>query len=397
LTGGFDLASEWMGWENVFQVEIDEFCQKVLAKNFPNVKRYGDIKEFRGEAGSVDVLSGGFPCQPFSHAGKRQGEADDRYLWPPLFRLVQDVKPEFCCFENVAGLISMDDGRTLDGILLDLEGEGYVTEQFIIPACGVGAWHRRDRIWIIAYRYNSDSSRTNPNSTGSHRPEEQLKGEAELRHEQEREPEGLGKDVSNTDSKRSQRRSGNGVEPREQQTTSWTGDSSYRGHWQWESEPNVGRVVARVPFTLDETLNDYGYGNADNKKAFAEIDKFRKSVMQDMWHEGRKTESSPHRTERRQDNDSMRSMSHGYSHERWKLGRRIKENEVLRNMWDGICSKPLKETQDLQQEMLERIREIERNEKVASSRVDRLKGLGNAIVPQVAYELFKAIDGISRT
>jgi len=154
--GGFDLAAEWMGWQNVFQVEWDSYCQKVLAKNFPNVKRYGDIKEFKGEAGSVDVLTGGFPCQPFSTAGKRKGESDDRYLWPEYLRVIREIKPSYVVGENVAGLVSMEDGKTLEGIFTDLEGEEYQVESFIIPACGVGAEHRRERIWIIAY---SDSFR----------------------------------------------------------------------------------------------------------------------------------------------------------------------------------------------------------------------------------------------
>ena len=149
--GGFDLAAQWMGWENVFQVEWDEYCQKVLAKNFPNVKRYGDIKEFKGERHSVDILTGGFPCQPFSHAGKRKGESDDRYLWPEYLRIIREIQPSYVVGENVAGLVSMEDGKTLDGILSDLEGEGYETEQFIIPASAVQASHDRSRIWIVAY------------------------------------------------------------------------------------------------------------------------------------------------------------------------------------------------------------------------------------------------------
>ncbi len=156
--GGFDLAAEWMGWENIFQVEIDKFCTKVLEKNFPNVKRYGDIKEFDGTKyrGTVDIISGGFPCQPFSHAGKRKGQADDRYLWPEMLRVISEVKPSFIVGENVAGLVSMENGKALDKILSDLEDKGYKTEQYIIPACAVGGWHRRDRIWIIAYNDLSD-------------------------------------------------------------------------------------------------------------------------------------------------------------------------------------------------------------------------------------------------
>lgn len=153
--GGFDLAARWMGWENVFQVEWDDYCQKVLTKNFPNVKRYRDIKDFIGEPGSVDVISGGFPCQPFSAAGKRKGTTDDRYLWPEMFRVIQTIKPAYIVGENVAGLVSMENGKTLDRILSDLENEGYAVESFIIPAAGIGAHHRRERLWIIA---NTSSS-----------------------------------------------------------------------------------------------------------------------------------------------------------------------------------------------------------------------------------------------
>jgi DNA (cytosine-5)-methyltransferase 1 len=196
--GGFDLASQWMGWENVFQVEWNNWCQKVLTKNFPDALRFGDIVEFNnmlengeiitdtkcgglyttesitrsverpnGESittdkrrtqevqtinlGRIDIITGGFPCQPFSHAGKRKGISDERYLWSEMLRTIRILKPSFVVGENVAGLVSMDDGKTLDSILSDLENEGYYVESFIIPACAVGAWHRRDRIWIVAY------------------------------------------------------------------------------------------------------------------------------------------------------------------------------------------------------------------------------------------------------
>ena len=156
--GGFDLAAEWMGWENVFQVEWDEYCQKVLAKNFPNTKRYGNIKDFDGTKyrGLIDIISGGFPCQPFSVAGKRKGNTDDRFLWPEMLRIIEEIKPYFIVGENVGGLVSMENGKILDRILADLENKGYKTEQYIIPACAVGAWHRRDRIWIIAHPINGE-------------------------------------------------------------------------------------------------------------------------------------------------------------------------------------------------------------------------------------------------
>jgi DNA (cytosine-5)-methyltransferase 1 len=147
--GGFDLASEWMGWDNVFQVEWDSYCQKVLAKNFPNVKRYGDIKEFDGTKyrGLIDIISGGFPCQPFSVAGKQKGESDDRHLWPEMLRVIRDIQPAWVVGENVPGIIAME----LENICIALESENYQVQPFIIPSASIGAWDKRDRIWIIAH------------------------------------------------------------------------------------------------------------------------------------------------------------------------------------------------------------------------------------------------------
>lgn len=151
--GGFDLSAQWMGWTNVFQCEKDEWCRKVLGKNFPDVKRYSDIKEFNAKEyeGQIDVISGGFPCQPFSVAGKQLSKEDDRYLWPEMLRIIREIKPSFVVCENVPGIIKL----ALDTVLSDLENEGYTTETFIIPACAKNAWHRRDRIWIIAYAHGN--------------------------------------------------------------------------------------------------------------------------------------------------------------------------------------------------------------------------------------------------
>ena len=146
--GGFSLAARWMGWETVAWVEIDQECQKVLLKNFPETKGYGDIKEFDGTKynGQVDIITGGFPCQPFSTAGKRNGTNDNRSLWGEMFRVVKEIRPRFVVAENVYGIVSME----LDNILADLEGEGYEAETFVLPACAVDAKHQRKRVWIIA-------------------------------------------------------------------------------------------------------------------------------------------------------------------------------------------------------------------------------------------------------
>lgn len=150
--GGFSLAAHWMGWQTTAFVEWDKFNQKVLKKNFPNTPIYGDIREFDGTKyrGTVDLICGGFPCQPFSAAGKREGQADDRYLWPEMLRVIREVRPAWVVGENVAGLLSMDGGDVLGEILASLENEGYNVQTFLIPAIATGAPHRRARLWIIA-------------------------------------------------------------------------------------------------------------------------------------------------------------------------------------------------------------------------------------------------------
>lgn len=151
--GGFDLAAEWMGWHNVFHSEVDTFCNKILKHHFPNSISYGNIKEtdFTPHKGVVDILTGGFPCQPFSSAGLRNGTDDSRYLWPEMFRAIREIRPRWVVAENVRGLLGWNEGLVLDTVCTDLENEGYEVWPFLLPACGVNAPHQRYRIWIIAH------------------------------------------------------------------------------------------------------------------------------------------------------------------------------------------------------------------------------------------------------
>ncbi|MDK2920132.1 MAG: (cytosine-5)-methyltransferase 1 [Candidatus Petromonas sp.] len=146
--GAMDYGLQLAGMEIAWQVEIDEFCRKVLQKYWPEVPKYGDIREVKpDELEPVDLICGGFPCQPFSTAGKRRGTADDRYFWPEMFRVIKALRPRWVLGENVAGIVNL----ALDTVLSDLESEGYETATFIIPACAVNAPHRRDRVWVVAY------------------------------------------------------------------------------------------------------------------------------------------------------------------------------------------------------------------------------------------------------
>lgn len=199
--GGAEIAAAWLGWENLFHCDINEFGRKVLRYWFPKSKEYNDIRttNFTEWRGRVDVLTAGFPCQPFSMAGKRRGADDDRYLWPETLRAINEIRPAWFVGENVFGIASMvlpgkevDMGRTedlfeetnlyrkeqryvLDRICQDIEDAGYTVQPVVIPACAVGAPHRRDRVWFVARRTAADSD--GDGLLGGHGEDEVITGE----------------------------------------------------------------------------------------------------------------------------------------------------------------------------------------------------------------------------
>ena len=158
--GGFDLAAEWMGWNNLFHCEWNPFGQKVLKHHFPNSISYNDITktDFTIHSGSVDILTGGFPCQPYSTAGKRLGKQDERHLFPEMLRCIKEVKPRWVVGENVRGLVSWNEGLVFHEVYDDLEREGYEVQSFLIPAASVGAPHQRYRVWFVAYAHDKGGS-----------------------------------------------------------------------------------------------------------------------------------------------------------------------------------------------------------------------------------------------
>jgi DNA (cytosine-5)-methyltransferase 1 len=155
--GGFDLAAEWMSWENKFHCEWNEFGQKVLHYYWPNAELFTDItkSDFTKYANKIDVLTGGFPCQPYSQAGKRLGKEDDRHLWPEMLRAIREIKPSWVVGENVYGLVNWNGGLVFHEVQADLEAEGYEVWPFLLPAVSVNAPHRRDRIWFVAHSKNN--------------------------------------------------------------------------------------------------------------------------------------------------------------------------------------------------------------------------------------------------
>ena len=257
--GGFSLSGREVGWETLLFCEIEKFPQLVLKKNFPGILIHSDIKtltkgiiekEFINRYGYYEpkelILTGGVPCQPASTAGKRRGRTDDRWLWDEATRLVREVKPAFALFENVTGLISLENGKALEKIFADLENEGYTVESFIIPACGVGAWHRRDRIWIIAYcnKGRLHTQRTEFRETDKRREANTISR--------------CSKDVPDTDSKYSKKQFRGDKLGSEIQKEA-PGWSYCKNGGIWEAESSVGRVAHGIPDRMDRLK---GLGNA---------------------------------------------------------------------------------------------------------------------------------------
>jgi len=206
--GGFALAARWMGWETVAFCEREQYARRVLEQHWPGVPIIDDITQWPNKRIGCDIITGGFPCQPFSCAGKQAGNQDDRYLWPAMLAVIERERPTWVVGENVFGIVKM----ALDQVLSDLEAIGYATRAFVIPACAVDAPHRRDRVWIVA---NSNSIKRQM------LPKESLSGKQDIQGQ--------------------------------------LGRSSQEQPNRWPLEPELGRVANGIP---NRTHRIKGLGNA---------------------------------------------------------------------------------------------------------------------------------------
>lgn len=242
--GGFALGFQWAGLSPQPQLfcDIEPWCRKILQQHWPNVPVASDVKELASDperfVPDCDILTAGYPCQPFSFAGKRKGEEDDRHIWPYILKIIAFKRPTWCIFENVYGHISLG----LDSVLSDLEAEGYTTRTFVVPACGVNAPHKRNRLWIVAYTNSKrpqEHGYSQPDITvgegSTYVPNPKSIGVQGLWSSWEQEPHAHeGQEVS-------------------------VRNSEGRGQTIWDVEPNVGRVAHGIPKRVDRIK---GLGNA---------------------------------------------------------------------------------------------------------------------------------------
>lgn len=248
--GGFALGLESTGcFSTAGFVERDEFCRAVLKKHWPDVPQHDDIYTYKaGQFGHIDVITGGFPCQPFSHAGKQAGKEDDRYLWPEMLRVIAQERPAWVIGENVPGIIAL----ALDDVLFDLESIGYSTRTFVIPACALDAKHKRDRVWVVAH---SDSF--------NRRAVEGGYGQSEGNVQRESACNG-GEDVADANEPRLEGQRGLYKCPGER--AAWKGSWPVEG-W-WLPEPSVCRVANGIPNRVDRLRS---LGNAVVPQVVAQI------------------------------------------------------------------------------------------------------------------------------
>ena len=264
--GGFALAAKWNGYRTVGFCDNEPYAQAVLKKHWPEVPCHKDIREVRGELyAGVTLLTGGFLCQPFSVAGKQRGKDDNRYLWPEMLRVIQEAKPAWIIGENVAGIVNL----ALDQVCADLEGQGYEVEPIIIPACGVDAPHRRNRVWIIARNMAYSDSRRLEGTVEKGWDCWNVKWSCSSNGEEA---------LADTVSERGCGWNSEGEYAEDVGESSRHSRDNSRGVETWIAEPSVGRVAHGIPNRVDRIK---GLGNAIVPQVATEIIRCINKIMED--------------------------------------------------------------------------------------------------------------------
>jgi DNA (cytosine-5)-methyltransferase 1 len=372
--GGFSLGLESTGgFKTIGFVEKDKFCQKVLKKHWSNINIEEDIRNVKGEKYAADIITGGFPCQPFSVAGKRKSTADDRYLWDEMLRVIREVKPRWVIGENVEGLININNGMVLRQVQTDLEEQGFQVQCIVIPASGIGAWHQRKRIWIVANsncsrslkEYNTSVNRQdkrngsiNESSSRSNKNVPNSNARLSTRENQEIQTGGNttingSQDVSNSDSIRH---------------GGWSSEECKNGEWSFlqgkQKRGKMGSEVERcngdVSNSESISSNDGRYGNNSKEKQIQL--KARRKDSDGYVSNSDSERLEGHRNKQQLQKDGREKHSIGNSND-----------ETKESWWQTqsrICGVPNGVSFELDKD-----------------RSNRIKALGNSIVPQIVREI----------
>ena len=325
--GGFSLGMEaTKRIKTIGFVEKDKFCQKVLQKNFKNIPIEEDIRNVKGSNYAADIVSGGFPCQPFSVAGKRRGQDDDRYLWDETIRVVAETKPKWFVGENVEGIININNGLVLRQVQTDLEKEGFQVQCLIIPASGIGAWHQRKRVWIIAH---SDSNRNRNEIRESYGEKEKIQREHRQKNSTSR--KSIGTNANDVPNSNSRLRRGRGTEQESRANEIWR---FYTPKEEQTKQHFWSKAVGCNALPRENISNT-------NSKGFQ-----RRSIPTNL-------------------EEKQRSITSKNSFEK---------QQTWWQTQSELCGVPHGISYELDKD-----------------RSNRIKALGNSIVPQIAYEIGKAI------
>ena len=359
--GGFSLGLESTGFfETIAFVEKDEFCQKVLKKNFNNIPIEGDIRNVKGEKYRADVVTGGFPCQPFSVAGKRKGTDDDRYLWDETIRVVRECKPKWFIGENVEGLVNIQDGMVLRQVQDDLEKEGFQVQCLIIPASGIGAWHQRKRIWIMGYSEHNGHTSTKIRKSSNQTNDNCKKGEYQtIKSEGTSTPrnnENVRMDVSNSNARFGIR------ENQEIQT---------RGNTSTTSSKDVSNIFGK--------LSDGCSSTTRNSKA-----KFKRMECNQSWNWNEVRSKAERCSE--QDRKDVQHTNNKRCEES-NISKESKESDINSREYNSTTKN--KTWWQTQSDLCGVPNGVSYG--LDKNRANRIKALGNSIVPQIARELGLAI------
>jgi len=364
--GGFDLAAEWMGWENLFHCEWNPFGQQVLKHHFPNSISYNDITktDFSIHRGQVDILTGGFPCQPYSSAGKRLGKEDERHLWPDMLRTIQEVQPRWVVGENVRGLTNWNGGMVFDEVQADLEAEGYEVTPFLLPACAVNAPHRRDRIWFVAHSTRT-SERTNQ-LRGIQSEDGEISGQGSQTIHDAFRSDGIEGITSNTNSNGlNQCNSDNEVNTSEGRVNALGDTNKSNGNG------DVADTECERLFGGNKTWKENNL-NRENSKLWGSATRCNQEIDNNVTNTD--SISSQTRTQQEILGQSYWEKTNGHS------------NVECRNQWENFPTvSPICNGDDGISNRLDSIT-------FPKWRNESIKAGGNAVVPQVVYQIFKAIE-----